>query len=230
MRAIRSCRKGSSKKDPPNDYDIFNRQVVLAKLDENPERFASGHEINICISGSPQAQAQAQVRATCISKKSHLQDGIRDEEEGTAEIKPPYTYWLQKVNESPPKQYPWAIIDEDVFDKVETHRTKAQSELIGFIKEACKWQAQSFTATPTPKLVVHENVLPKTVDFRTQYTDYRDAFLTLTTPTLVEGETCDIGPDDFAVEDFTTGAHDSFEARYLEPIEKVNSARSILNG
>ncbi|KAF7943858.1 uncharacterized protein EAE97_005928 [Botrytis byssoidea] len=31
------------------------------------------------------------------------------------------------------------------------------------------------------------------------------------------------------LEDFTTGAYDAFEAPSLEPIEKVNSARSIVN-
>ncbi|TGO15986.1 hypothetical protein BTUL_0033g00240 [Botrytis tulipae] len=40
----------------------------------------------------------------------------------------------------------------------------------------------------------------------------RDAFLTFTTPTLVEEETCETGPDDFTVQGFTTGAYDAFEA------------------
>ncbi|TGO21593.1 hypothetical protein BPAE_0211g00130 [Botrytis paeoniae] len=58
----------------------------------------------------------------------------------------------------------------------------------------------------------------------------RDAFLMLTTPALVEEETCETGPDDVTVEVFTTGACDAFEALSQESIEKVNSARSILNG
>lgn len=32
----------------------------------------------------------------------------------------------------------WAIIGEDVFDYVEAHSIKVQSELKGFIKETCK--------------------------------------------------------------------------------------------
>ncbi|TGO31607.1 hypothetical protein BHYA_0487g00020 [Botrytis hyacinthi] len=63
-----------------------------------------------------------------------LKFGMRKE---VPEIEPRYSYWLQKVNETPPKQYPWAIIDEDVFDYTEAHPTEAQSELKGFIKEAC---------------------------------------------------------------------------------------------
>lgn len=59
---------------------------------------------------------------------------------------------------------------------------------------------------------------------------YRDAFLTLTRPTLVEEEMCETGPDDVTVEVFTTGVYDVFDAPSQESVERVHSARSILNG
>ncbi|KAF7959602.1 hypothetical protein EAE96_001218 [Botrytis aclada] len=138
------------------------------------------------------------------------------------------------------------LIDKDVFDYVEAHPTESQIELEGFIKEACKLaELNRLQPRSHPKLVAPENFLPRTVDFRTQYTDMkhaatnavqwkfrkdRDAFLMLTTPTLVEEEICETGPDDVMVEVLTTGAYDTFEAPSTESIEKVNSARSILNG
>ncbi|KAM0155984.1 hypothetical protein ACHAQE_006579 [Botrytis cinerea] len=138
------------------------------------------------------------------------------------------------------------MIDEDLFKYVETHMGEAQIELQGFIEEACRLvELDHLQPRSNPKLVSPQNVLQRTVNSHTHYTDMkhaarnacqwifrkdRDAFLTLIRSTLVEVEMYGTGPDGVTVEVFTTGVYDLFDAPSQESVERVRSARSILNG
>lgn len=171
---------------------------------------------------------------------------LEAKKEGIAEIEPPYRYWLKKFNEAPPKKTIRKIIDEDLFKYVETHMTEAQIELQGFIEEACRLvELDHLQPRSNPKLVAPQNVLQRTVNSHTHYIDMkhaarnacpwifrkdRDAFLTLIRSTLVEVEMYGTGPDGVTVEVFTTGVYDLFDAPSQESVERVHSARSILNG
>ncbi|KAM0126089.1 hypothetical protein ACHAP3_009459 [Botrytis cinerea] len=171
---------------------------------------------------------------------------LEAKKEGIAEIEPPYRYWLKKFNEAPPKKTIRKIIDEDLFKYVETHMTEAQIKLQGFIEEACRLvELDHLQPRSNPKLVAPQNVLQRTVNSHTHYIDMkhaarnacpwifrkdRDAFLTLIRSTLVEVEMYGTGPDGVTVEVFTTGVYDLFDAPSQESVERVHSARSLLNG
>ncbi|KAM0132308.1 hypothetical protein ACHAO1_006830 [Botrytis cinerea] len=123
---------------------------------------------------------------------------------------------------------------------------EAQIELQGFIEEACRLvELDHLQPRSNPKLVSPQNVLQRTVNSHTHYIDMkhaarnacqwifrkdRDAFLTLIRSTLVEVEMYGTGPDGVTVEVFTTGVYDLFDAPSQESVERVHSARSLLNG